>query len=107
MAKIVLENIQQYEQIFGREKMRTLWAEFVSDAAAKLDKIEERDYEAQRLAYHSLRSSSQVFGMMEFSCLCEEREEEILAGMPVNADKAEDSRQLLKISMAEVEAYLN
>lgn len=107
MAKIVLENIQQYEQIFGREKMRALWAEFVNDATAKLDKIEECDHEAQRLAYHSLRSSSQVFGMMEFSRLCEEREEEILAGMPVKADKAENSRQLLKTSMAEVEAYLN
>lgn len=107
MNKFESANIKQYEQIFGREKMRALWAEFVSDAATKLKVIEVQDSESQRLAYHSLRSSSQVFGLMMFSETCQKREEEILAGTLITPEKAFADKQLLNESMAEVETYLS
>lgn len=106
MSKFDLANLQQYEQIFGREKIQTLWAEFVSDATAKTAEVESRDRESQRLAYHSLRSSSQVFGMSAFAQVCTQREEQILAGTEVSQSEAESDRKLLAESMAEVERYL-
>ena len=106
MSKFDLAALQQYEQIFGREKMQNLWTEFVSDARAKLDNIENSNKESQRLAYHSLRSSSQVFGMNIFAQICTQREEQILAGTEVGETEAESDRKLLAESMAEVESYL-
>ena len=56
MAEISVENIKQYEQVFGRAKMQRLWLEFIDDAKQKLADVELRDQEGQRLAFHSLRS---------------------------------------------------
>lgn len=106
MIKLAVENIVQYEQVFGRNKMRMLWEEFVEDAKQKLNQIETKSQEQQRLTYHSLRSSSLIFGMTEFSECCRELEEQILNGNLISAQAAQNSCELLAKSMIEVEAYL-
>lgn len=107
MAEISIENIKQYEQVFGYKKMRHLWSEFVDDARQKLAGVELRDRESQRLAFHSLRSSCLVFGMTDFSVFCQTAEEEILSGKLIGQEQAAQAQYLLKESVAEVEAYLS
>lgn len=70
----------QYQQIFGTEKMKALWQEFAETSRDKLDQIENKSPEEIRLAFHSMRSSSLVFGLESFSKSCAEIEEKILNG---------------------------
>lgn len=107
MAEISVENIKQYEQVFGREKMQRLWLEFVEDAKQKLAGTELRDQESQRLAFHSLRSSGLVFGMTDFSAFCQAAEEDILKGLLIGKEQAAQALRLLNESIVKVEAYLS
>ena len=106
MAEISVENIKQYEQVFGRAKMQRLWLEFIDDAKQKLADVELRDQEGQRLAFHSLRSSGLVFGMTDFSAFCQTTEEDILKGNLIGQEQAAQAQRLFCESAAEVEAYL-
>lgn len=106
MLRISIDSLKQYGQIFGQEKMRRLWLEFTEDAKQKLNQAENGSKEEQRLAFHSLRSSSLVFGMTSFSAFCQKTEEEILNGNPAGKETLSEARKLLMESMAEVEAYL-
>lgn len=72
--------IEQYEAVFGPEKMRVLWGEFLESCREKLADIENKTTEEIRLAYHSMRSSCLVFGMVNFAKLCEKLEELALNG---------------------------
>lgn len=74
------EAICQYQKIFGAEKMKALWQEFVETSNDKLNRIENKSPEEIRLAFHSLRSSSLIFGLESFSKSCAEIEEKILNG---------------------------
>ncbi len=100
------ETLEQYKSIFGAEKMRSLWNDFIDDAGKKLDKIENADNEAQRLAYHSLHSSSLVFGLKEFAELCTVYEDKVLGGGRITSDEAAASRRMLKQNIAEADTYL-
>lgn len=106
MHRVSIDNLKQYEQIFGHEKMRRLWLEFTEDARQKLDQAEKGNKEEQRLAFHSLRSSSLVFGMTAFSTFCQKTEEEIMNGITTGKETLSEARKLLIESMADVEAYL-
>lgn len=104
--KIDFTNLEQYKSVFGMEKMKLLWNEFCLDAENKLKNIETKTSEEQRLAYHSLRSSSLVFGMTDFSELCTSYEERILNQEKIESTDAEASRSLLKESMIQIDNYL-
>lgn len=104
--RVNIENIKQYQGIFGLVKMKNLWKEFVDDAKDKLSGIENKSSEQQRLNYHSLRSSSLIFGMQEFSELCHQYEEKILSGIDLLDDEIDESRKLLIETILEVNTYL-
>lgn len=106
MLRVSIDSLKQYEQIFGQEKMCRLWREFTEDARQKLNQAENGNKEELRLVFHSLRSSSLVFGMTEFSAFCQKTEEEILNGITVGKGTLSEARKLLIDSMADVEAYL-
>lgn len=106
MANVSIENIKQYEQVFGRAKMQRLWSEFFNDAKQTLAEVEKKEQEAQRLAFHSLRSSSLVFGMVKFSSFCQTAEEYILKGKLITRKQAAEAQRLFSKSAAAVEAYL-
>lgn len=76
--------LKQYEDIFGPEKMKQLWREYFDDARQKLQKPEEKSSDEIRLIYHSLRSSSLVFGMARFAEICEKIEEYVLEKRDIN-----------------------
>ena len=73
MTAINKDAFEQYRKVFGTEKMRLLWQEFSESTENKLQQIEK-----QRLCFHTLRSSSLVFGLEEFSKNCEMIEEAVL-----------------------------
>ena len=66
--------------VFGAEKMQMLWREFRDSTENKLKNIENETPEEIRLCFHSLRSSSLVFGLDELSKNCEIIEQSILSG---------------------------
>ena len=68
------KTLEQYCQIFGRERMKSLWSDFQTTTEEKLSNINEADKEQIRLCFHSLRSSSLVFGMEKFALCCEKIE---------------------------------
>lgn len=79
-----IETIKQYEAIFGHEKMINLFNEYQEKAEQDLNRVDsliaQNSRDGLRLIFHSLRSSSLVFGMQGFSFACEDIEEKILNG---------------------------
>ncbi len=77
-----IEIIKQYEAIFGHEKMIDLFKEYQEKAENDLNQvdrlIEKKSRDTLRLIFHSLRSSSLVFGMQGFSFACQDIEERLL-----------------------------
>ncbi len=92
-----MDNIRQYDEIFGREKMRNLFSEYRQKAEEDLSRVknllDNEQTEELRLIYHSLRSSSQVFGMMGFSFACQDIEQRILDG-----EKSEKLDKFIQLS---------
>ena len=78
MTAINKDAFEQYRKVFGTEKMRLLWQEFYESTENKLQQIEKQSPEDIRLCFHTLRSSSLVFGLEEFSKTCEMIEEAVL-----------------------------
>lgn len=105
IKRVDYEIIKQYEEVFGRLKMMSLLEDFSTDANDKLGNIEQLSLEGQRLAYHSLRSSSLVFGLCELSELCEKLEEKALAEQAITEDEAIASRNLLCVSICLAKDY--
>lgn len=107
-----LDNIRQYDEIFGREKMQNLFSEYREKAETDLSRagrlLENEQTEELRLIYHSLRSSSQVFGMMGFSFTCQDIEQRILDGEPSEKlDKfIQLSRQIYEQELVDVVTFL-
>ncbi len=107
-----IDNIRQYDEIFGREKMRNLFSEYKQKAEDDLSRVtqllKQSQMEDLRLIYHSLRSSSQVFGMMGFSFACQDIEQKILDGEKNdNLNKfIRLSRQIYEQELVDVMAFL-
>ncbi len=80
MTTINKAALEQYMAVFGAEKMQMLWREFRDSTENKLKNIENETPEEIRLCFHSLRSSSLVFGLDELSKNCEIIEQSILSG---------------------------
>lgn len=80
MQAINKDTFEQYRQVFGTTKMMSLWQEFKESTENKLKNIENSSLEEIRLCFHSLRSSSLVFGLDELSKNCEIIEGAVLSG---------------------------
>lgn len=108
-----MENLLQYEKIFGLEKMQFLFGEFQNKAQEELQKadsfLKSGKINALRLTYHNMRAASLVFGMNKFSEQCALIEENIINGKI--AESLEKDIKLSKImfdaEIKEVHAYLN
>lgn len=100
------DTIKQYESIVGKEKMRKLWFEFINESASTLNDVENQNHESQRLIYHSLRSSSLVFGMRRFSDFCSVLEEKIVQKGSLGSADIKQSRRLMRLSIDTVNDYM-
>lgn len=80
MTAVNKTSLEQYVAVFGAEKMKLLWQEFCNSTENKLKNIENASREEIRLCFHSLRSSSLVFGLDELSKNCEDIEQAVLSG---------------------------
>lgn len=104
--------LQQYETVFGSDKMKQLFGEFRQKADEDLTSVpvllKEDAREKLRLIYHSLRSSSLVFGMEGFSALCREIEESLLSGAALKEFTAlsETAARIYGQEITQVENYL-
>lgn len=78
-----LNHLQEYQKIFSSVKMHRLWSEYLKVSQDVWDEMPSKNHEQLRLAFHSWKSNSQVFGMDEFSTLCAEIEEQLLKHKPV------------------------
>lgn len=101
-------SIEQYRDIFGAEKMAYLWSEFLEKAHsdfAQVDKyLNNNAYNELRLIYHSLRSSSLIFGMEDFSAVCKKIEEQILERSSVEGlkEKVKIGQQIFDKDIKEI-----
>ena len=107
MVKLVnWRHLNEYARIFGLSKMHGLWCEFVKQGTFSWKEIETGDLEGRRLIFHSWKSSSQIFGMDEFSALCASLEEHILSRRLDKLDEAvEQCRQCYHNSVQEIIPY--
>lgn len=76
------EQLQQYIDIFGKEKMINLFADYklkITEDMPKLSEaIDKKDLNSIRIIYHSIASASLVFGMQNFAVICRKIEEMVL-----------------------------
>lgn len=99
-------NMDEYRRIFGSSKMQKLWQEFISEAHSYLQNIEDEDAEKQQICFHNLRAYALVFDMTEFTRICTEMEENIIAFGAISHLEAQNVRSILQKSILEVEQKL-
>ena len=103
------ENLAQYIKIFGAEKMKGLWKEFLESAQEGFLKIGKTNVsESVRLIYHNLHSSSLVFGMKGFSDMCGKIEKAIMQGQKIEKLEKEiqNSKMVYEKEVQKVDEYL-
>lgn len=87
------ETPASYIAMLGKEKFSQLWAEYLADAEDKFIKaaqyLEQKDSANLRIVFHSLKSSSLIFGLDKFSALCAKIESDLLAGDFPEAEMSE------------------
>lgn len=95
MNKFNTQRLQEYAAVFGNAKIRRLWDEFLTVSARNWDNFEQKTPDEQKNCFHNWKSGSLVFGLEEFSALCAEAEENILARrlhkLPRQIQKIRDS----------------
>lgn len=108
MSRLDRQTLQQYESFFGQEKMLELWHEYFNKAQSDLRGVASLNPEEQRLLYHSLRSSSLVFGMQKFAACCTAVEEAILTKAQAETllPKIEEAAAVFEMDVQEVRNYL-
>jgi len=104
-----IKQLQEYENIFRSHKMAFLWREYLSCSSSSWARIELMDAEQLRLAFHSWKSSSQIFGMDEFVRRCAAVEEKLSKHLSREdvEKQINGCRECYQKSIAEVEAYFN
>ncbi len=85
--KLNLTRFDEYKNVFGARKIHSLWNEFLAQSVKNWQDIEKTDWEGKRLIFHSWRSSSQVFGMDDFSAICLVIEDRIIRHRFKDLDK--------------------
>ena len=92
--KLNLSRFDEYRNVFGTKKIYSLWCEFIEQSKQNWKNIEDANWEEKRLIFHSWRSSSQVFGMDDFSAICLVIEDRIirhrLSGVDILITKSQD-----------------
>ena len=92
--KLNLIRFDEYRNVFGAKKIHSLWNDFLAQSAKNWQDINKSDWEAKRLIFHSWRSSSQVFGMDDFSAACLVIEDRIIrhrfSGLDKIINKSQD-----------------
>lgn len=73
---------ESYAVSLGFPVLLNLWLDYLEDCESKFQKIEtllkEEDWNNLRILFHSLKSSSLIFGLDKFSELCTKIERNIL-----------------------------
>ena len=85
--KLNLTRFDEYKNVFGTKKIYSLWNEFLAQSVKNWQDIDKSDWEEKRLIFHSWRSSSQVFGMDDFSAICLVIEDRIIRHRFKDLDK--------------------
>lgn len=75
---INLRRFGEYKNIFGWDKMRCLWQEYLLQSHQNWQDMATLDFADQRLLFHNWRSSSLVFGMDKYAACCQRIEDHIL-----------------------------
>jgi len=100
--------LKKYQKVFNPDKVQTLYKEFKTQISSQLKKAAKtKDQEELRLIFHSLKSSSQVFGMEKLSKLSGKLEQKILDKKEILAKDLDDCTILYNKSIAKVDLYLN
>lgn len=93
--KLNLIRFSEYKNVFGCQKILSLWNEFLAQSAKNWQNINNSDWEEKRLIFHSWRSSSQVFGMDDFSAICLIIEDRIIRHKFSGLDKMIANSQII------------
>lgn len=108
MNKLVnWKHLYEYQHIFGLSKLAALWVDYLEQAQQSWSTLPPEACEQLRLTFHSWKSSSQVFGLDEFSRRCSQVEDNILNrrhldGLP---GQINDCRECFEQSIAELIPY--
>lgn len=95
MQKINIKQFNKYKKIFGIQKIQALWEDFVNQAEDAWQKMDILEMEACRYIFHNWRSSGKIFGLDDFSQLCQQIEENILSHRFAKAKKQIQAAKLL------------
>lgn len=98
---------EQYEKFLGQEKFCRLRQLFLADAEEKMKRADYADDDELKLIFHTLRSSSLVFGMKEFAETCRRIEEKLLNGEGISKNDLAKSKEILKNNIQNVIKHFN
>lgn len=101
------KHFNEFQHIFGREKMAYLWQEYLTQSRGSWQKIPPEVCEELRLTFHSWKSSSQIFGLDEFSKRCARIEDHILnrRHLDLLPEMIHDCKNCFEASTAEIIPY--
>ncbi len=101
--KINTRRLNEYKEVFGTQKLRFLWNEYLEQSSQNWQKLNAADWETKRQMFHNWRSASQVFGMDDFARICQTIEDKILKRHFEKLEqKIVDSREIYEQSIGDV-----
>lgn len=100
--------LSQYIATIGHKKILSLWQDFKIDAKQKFEKMDVQDEQNMRLMFHSLKSSSKIFGMEDFSGFCHKIEISLIEQEKKDdiIQQVKQSRKILSRQVMEVDMFL-
>ncbi|MFV0625737.1 MAG: hypothetical protein ACK5N8_00115 [Alphaproteobacteria bacterium] len=110
--KFDLSTLKQYETILGKDKMASLFKDYLNEhreyEAKSSVLLEKNDLENLRIIYHSLCFASLVFGMKHFALACSKIEQDILTEFSSNEikDDIAKSKKIFDNEISMVKDYL-
>ncbi len=105
MSKVNWRQLIQYREVLGLKKMHCLWQEFLSCSAQCWHNLELNKTKNMIYIFHNWRSSSKVFGMDEFSALCQRIEDNLQKQNHNNFESIHNLRQIYDANVEEVNQY--
>ena len=77
MNSINKKQLCEYLDIFGKIKMRGLLKDYLAESAKSWENLDKISDNEKKYIFHSWRASSLVFGMEDFSRICNTIEESL------------------------------
>ncbi len=106
-TKINQQQLNEYLDVFGSEKMLFLWHEFVAQAEQTWGAFPHMDWEQRRRAFHNWRNGGRIFGLDDFADLCQSIEDQILRRHMQNLEaRISECRSLYRQGITEVLSVL-